>query len=351
MSLEASIEVRLGGFELAVDLQVGSGEVLAVLGPNGAGKSTLLRALAGIQPVDSGRIAVDGEVLFDTSGVCVAPEKRRVGMVFQDYLLFPHLSVSENVAFGPRARGMVKAEARKLASDWLDRVGLGEYFDVKPGELSGGQSQRVALARALATDPALLLLDEPLAALDATTRETTRRDLRRHLGDFDGVTVLVTHDPVDALMLADRVLVLENGRATQTGTVADMVARPRTPYVADLLGVNLLRGLASGGAIDCGGLSVVAAGVDDPVARDVLVLIRPQAISLHRSQPDTSARNVWQMTVEDVVMVGGNARVGLTGPADLVAEVTATSVAGLGLVGGSEVWASVKATEVVVYEA
>lgn len=350
--LSVSVDLAVGEFRLVAEFNVEPGEVLAVLGPNGAGKSTLLRALAGIQVVDKGRVTLDGDVLFDSAtSTLMPPAQRPVGMMFQDYLLFPHLSVGQNVAFGPRSRGASKKSAFEVAGAWLDRVGLASYVDSKPAELSGGQSQRVALARALANDPRLLLLDEPLSALDASTRPSTRRDLRRHLNDFGGVTVLVTHDPVDVLTLADKVLVLEAGEVTQTGTVGEMAAMPRTPYVADLLGVNLLRGVASRGVVRCGDLNVVVVtGLGDGAdGGEVLVMIRPQAISLHSTRPDTSARNVWQMTVADVVMVGSNARVTLTGLGELVAEVTTASVAELGLVSGREIWASVKATEVVAY--
>jgi molybdate transport system ATP-binding protein len=192
---------------------------VGLLGPNGAGKTTLLRVLAGLLQPDEARVVLDGRVLDDTAtGEHVPAEERPVGVVFQNYVLFPHLSALENVAFGLRSRGVPKGEARRRATEWLDRVGLAQYRGSKPKHLSGGQAQRVALARAMATEPRLLLLDEPLAALDASTRLETRRELRRHLDGYDGVRLLVTHDPMEAIALAERLVVLESGRISQTGT-------------------------------------------------------------------------------------------------------------------------------------
>ena len=251
MTVAAEMHVELGTLHLDVDLAVEAGEVVALLGPNGAGKTTILRALAGLQPLDRGQITIDGRLVDDpATGGFVPAEERPVGVVFQDYLLFPQLTVLENVAFGPRSRGTPKAAARAQAQRWLDRVGVGDLAGHKPRKISGGQAQRTALARALATEPHLLLLDEPLAALDATTRTAVRRDLRRHLADFDGATVLVTHDALDALALADRVVILEDGSVTQAGTLAEVTTQPRSSYVADLIGMNLLRGDAHGTTVD-----------------------------------------------------------------------------------------------------
>jgi len=346
--LSAHIELRRGQLDLEVDLEVADGEVLALLGPNGAGKTTVLRALAGLDGIERGRIILDGEVLDDPGAATFAPpESRPIGVVFQDYLLFPHLSVVDNVAFGLRARGATKQTARSAAVEWVDRMGLGELAASRPGAISGGQAQRVALARALATAPRLLLLDEPLAALDAGTRSTVRRDLRHHLAEFDGATIVVSHDPLDALALADRVVIVEHGTVTQTGTISEVTTRPRTPYVAELIGVNLLRGVADEHqvALDGGGSVTIADGAQGPT----LLLIRPHAVSLHRARPDTSARNQWRCTIGGFDLMGDHVRVRLTGEVDLVAEVTPAAVADLGLAEGSEVWASVKATEVTAY--
>jgi molybdate transport system ATP-binding protein len=283
MSLEARVELRLGQLALEVELAVATGELVVLLGPNGAGKTTLLRALAGLVALERGRVVLDGEVLEDTAaGTWVPTEARPIGFVFQDYLLFPHLSALENVAFGLRARGLAKAEARKRASGWLEWVGLAEHAGSRPRTLSGGQAQRVALARAMVSDPRLLLLDEPLAALDATTRTEVRRDLRRHLASFAGSRLLVTHDPLEAVALADRLVVLEGGRVTQTGTPDQVSSRPRSRYVAELVGVNLFRGRADGHAVQlAGGVLVVADGHHG----EVFAAVHPHAVALHRHPP------------------------------------------------------------------
>ncbi|HEV2476356.1 MAG TPA: ATP-binding cassette domain-containing protein, partial [Candidatus Dormibacteraeota bacterium] len=232
MSLEVEVRTRLGSFDLDMRLAAREDEVVALLGPNGAGKTTLLRAIAGLAPIDSGHIELDGQVLEDAAtGRYVPTEDRSVGFVFQDYLLFPHLNVIDNVAFGLRSRGVDRAEARRRAAAWLERVGLKTRAQARPSELSGGERQRVALARALAPDPHLLLLDEPLAALDATTRAEVRRDLKEHLSSFNGVRVLVTHDPLEAAILADRLVVMEAGRHVQTGTPVEVTEHPRSKYV------------------------------------------------------------------------------------------------------------------------
>lgn len=240
--LSADVSVSRAGFDLALQLDVPDGTVTAIVGPNGAGKSTALRALAGLLRPDRARVSVAGRILDDTeAGLSVPPARRGIGVVFQDYLLFPHLDALENVAFGPRAHGTSRPEAEAIARRWLDRLGMGALAASLPGALSGGQAQRVALARALALEPDLLLLDEPLSALDAGTRLEVRRDLSRHLREYGGATVLVTHDIVDALALADHLLVLEHGRVVQEGVPADVARAPRTDYVARLVGLNLLR--------------------------------------------------------------------------------------------------------------
>ncbi|MEU3934258.1 ABC transporter ATP-binding protein, partial [Streptomyces sp. NPDC029044] len=245
--LDARLVVDRGGFRLDVALTVAPGEVVALLGPNGAGKTTALRALAGLTPLSGGHLRLDGTELDRTP-----PEARPVGVVFQDYLLFPHLTALDNVAFGPRCQGASKAEARAQAAEWLQRLGLAAHGGAKPRRLSGGQAQRVALARALATRPRLLLLDEPLAALDARTRLEVRARLRRHLAEFEAVAVLVTHDPLDAMVLADRLVVVEHGRVVQEGTPADIARHPRTDYIARLVGLNLYRGEADGHTVPQG---------------------------------------------------------------------------------------------------
>ncbi len=234
--LDAVIRVRRQSFSLGVDLMVDAGRVLVILGPNGAGKSTVLQTIAGAVDLEAGHIKVAGRVLDDRSSHVREPTStRHIGFVFQDYLLFPHLTVEHNVAFGLRASGMPRAEAHERAATWLDRFGISALAHRRPSEISGGQAQRVALARALATDPGVLLLDEPLAALDVEVRDDVRADLAVHLREFPGVTVVVTHSLADATALADEVIVLEAGRVTQRGTVADLQREPATPYVARLV--------------------------------------------------------------------------------------------------------------------
>ena len=290
-----------------VSLELVDGTVSALIGPNGAGKTTVVRAIA-------------------------EAETRRVGWMFQDHLLFPHMSVLDNVAFGPRSRD--------VARTWLERVGLSAFADAKPRTLSGGQAQLVALARTLAADPQVLLLDEPLAALDAGTRVTVRRELRRFLTDFAGPTVLVTHDPVDAYVLADDVVVIEYGRVTQTGTLREITARPASRYVAQLVGTNLLH------PDDAARLTLA-----EPVTGDFLATIAPEAITLSRDEPKSSARNHWATRVTHVEPLRERVRVQLGDPLPLVAEITTASAAELDLHEGAAVWASVKATEIVTYPA
>jgi molybdate transport system ATP-binding protein len=350
VTLDVAASVRLGDFELAVDLHVDQGEVLAVLGPNGSGKTTLLRTVAGLQPVDSGRITIDDDVLDDAAtDVFVPPERRPVGVVFQQYLLFEHLSALDNVAFGLRARGIARHDARRLAATWLDRVGLGNLAGSRPRALSGGQAQRVALARALAIDPRILLLDEPLAALDVATRRQVRRDLRHHLADFDGVRVLVTHDPVDAYALADRVAIIDRGRVVQTGTIAEITAHPRSRYVAELVGTNLITGtIGPDGLVTPGGAVV---SVSSDVTGAAFAIIRPTSITLSRVPLDTSARNNFTGTIDDIDRLGDRVRIGIAGPLHLTAEITAGALDTLQLRPGDTVTAAVKATDIETYPA
>jgi molybdate transport system ATP-binding protein len=350
VSLEAQIQTAIDGFALDVSLRIEAREVVALLGPNGAGKTSVLRALAGLLPLARGRVTLEGTVLDDpVTGVRIATEHRPIGVMFQDYLLFPHLSALENVAFGLRARGQRRGPALAQAQRWLDRVGLAAYAERRPASLSGGQAQRVALARALATNPALLLLDEPTAALDASTRVELRHELRRHLDSFAGARLLVTHDPLEAMAMADRLIVLENGRVLQTGTPSEVTQRPRSRYVADLVGVNLFRGRARDGVVelDQGG-SLTAAGADDGV---VFAVVHPRTVALYRTRPDGTPRNLWQGRAVDLDLEGDRVRVRLAGSPPIVAEVTPAAVRELGLAGGDPVWISVKATEVLVYAA
>jgi molybdate transport system ATP-binding protein len=347
VTLEAAVRVRRDGFTLDVELAAAADETVAVLGPNGAGKTTLLRALAGLDEME-GRVVLDSEVLDDSArGVHIPAERRRAGLVFQDHVLFPHMSAVENVAFGLRAQGRPHAAA--IARRWLNEAGLGDRADALPRALSGGQAQRVALLRALATEPKLLLLDEPLSALDVSIRAEVRRDLTRQLASFHGVRLLVTHDPLEAMALADKLVVLEHGSVVQSGTPGDVTARPRSRFVADLAGVNLLRGRAYGDHVALPAEASLAAV--DAGSGDVFAVVHPRAVALYRSRPDGTPRNVWRGQVDSVDLEGERVRVRVVGPVPLVAEVTRAAVLELGLIAGASVWIAVKATEVSVYPA
>ena len=349
--LQADIHLRLGDLDLDISFTVDDGEIVALLGPNGAGKTSALRAVAGLQPLDDGRVTLDGTVLDDpASDTFVPTADRPIGFVFQDYLLFPRLTALDNIAFGLQAQGRTKADARTRAAGWLERFDLSEHAASRPRTLSGGQAQRVALARALATDPRLLLLDEPLSALDATTRLSVRTELRRHLATFSGARLLVTHDPVDAIVLADRLVIIEAGRITQAGTPAAVTARPATRYVAQLVGINLLHATAVGDRavrLDTGATLTVADPLPGP---DVAVALRPQSIALHRHRPDGSPRNTWMATVSNLEADRDRVRVTLDGPVPATAELTPGAVAELALAPGQQVWASVKAVDLTAYE-
>ncbi|WP_336318029.1 ABC transporter permease [Streptomyces lavendofoliae] len=338
-----ALHAEITGFTDLV-LDAAPGTTVAVVGPNGAGKSTLLRALLALTDRAHARLT-----LADTDVTGLPAHRRGVAWVPQDGALFPHLSALANTAYGLRARGVPRAEARGTAQRWLDRLGVGHLAHRRPAQLSGGQAQRVALARALAARPRLLLLDEPLAALDQTTRAHVRHTLRRHLDGFGGVCLIVTHDPVEAVSLADRVLVLENGRALQDASPAEVTRHPRSPWVARMLGRNAWPGSATAdGLAPAGGATTVVAAEPLPEGTDALAIIAPEAVSLHRDRPTGSPRNVWPGTVREITAVGSRMRVLVTSDEapDLVAEITPAAAADLRLADGTPVFTGVKATEV-----
>ncbi len=349
MILSAHVVVERPGFDLDAAVEVADGQVLAVLGPNGAGKTTLLRALAGLVPLTGGSVTLGERILDDPARRLRVPtEQRGIGVVFQEYLLFPHLSALDNVAYGLRCRGLGRARSRQAALGWLERVGLADHADRRPGQLSGGQSQRVALARALAVGPDLVLLDEPLAALDAGSRLRLRTDLRQHLSGYGGPSLVVTHDPVEAMVLADRLVVLEAGRIVQQGQPAEVARHPRTEYVARLVGLNLYRGTARTGTVrlDDGGALHVSDRTADGA---VYVALRPSAVAVHLRPPEGSPRNAWQGHVTGLEIIGDRVRVDVAGAPSALADITPDALADLGLAAGTPVWLTAKASEVDAY--
>ena len=354
--LALDVVVRRGTFEVAAAFEAAPGETIALLGPNGSGKSTLVAAIAGLGPRPRGRIAIGGLVLDDGDPLTrLPPERRPIGVVFQELLLFPHLSALENVAFPLRARGVDRTTARARASSLLDRLGILERATAKPRDLSGGEAQRVALARALVPNPALLLLDEPLSALDVGTRARIRDLVRAELERFAGIRILVTHDPIEASTLADRLVLLEDGRVTQIGTPDEVRGSPRSRYAADLVGVNRFGGRFEPGSgegriVVTGGGEIVAPRPDVLEGDEVIAILRPSDVTLSREEPIGSARNVLRGPVASLAHDGERVRVRIASVPPIVAEVTAGSADRLELRPGVEVWASFKAVEVQVLE-
>ncbi|TQK51343.1 molybdate transport system permease protein [Streptomyces sp. SLBN-118] len=338
------LHTEVTGFNrLTLDAEPGT--TIAVVGPNGAGKTTLLRALLGLTPRAHAELRLGG-----TDVTALPPHRRGVAWVPQDGALFPHMSALANTAYGLRAHDVPCAEARRSAQEWLDRLGVGHLAHRKPAQLSGGQAQRVALARALAARPRLLLLDEPLAALDQTTRAHVRHTLRRHLDGFGGVCLIVTHDPVEAVALADRVLVLDDGRALQDAPPTEVTRHPRSPWVARMLGRNAWPGTATAEGIQLTGGGTLVVADPLPAGIGALAIIAPEAVAVHRDKPSGSPRNVWPGTVREITTSGSRLRVLITSQQapDLVAEITPQAAAELGLAEGTPVWTSVKATEATV---
>ena len=332
-ALELDIGLPLRSFRLELALALGR-ETFALVGPSGAGKTTVLRAVAGLARPEIGRVRLRGDVLFDSaSGVDRPPEERRVGFVFQDYALFPHMTVEQNVAYGGRAR----------SAELLDRFRIAHLARARPRELSGGERQRVGLARALARDPDVLLLDEPLSALDPHTRTALRLELKELLAELDLPVLLVTHDFQDAAVLADRVAALADGRIRQVGTPSQLIAAPADAFVASFTGANVLTGIARPGA---GGLTEVALddgsvvySVDEALGA-VEVAVYPWDVSISRDLPHDSSLNHVRGPVTSLVLLGNRARVQVRG---LVSEITAASADRLGLEQGEIVMASFKA--------
>ncbi|KOS58057.1 sulfate/molybdate ABC transporter ATP-binding protein [Rhodococcus rhodochrous] len=348
LQLRARVESR--DVDLAVAAE--SGTVLAVLGPNGAGKSTVLNVIAGLLQPDDGRVEVDGRVLTDTAtGVVVPPHRRAVALLAQQPLLFPHLSVLDNVAFAPRSTGRGRSAARAAAWRQLAAVGATDLADRKPHQLSGGQAQRVAIARALAADPRLLLLDEPLAALDVTAAPAVRSLLRTVLKDAGRTALVVTHDPLDALALADRAVVVDRGRIVEAGTVRDVLSRPRSAFAARIAGLNLLAGTLTADGVDTVVGRVRGVPDDDCVPGDPAVAVfTPAAVAVYPDEPHGSPRNSFAVVVDELDVRGATVLV-RAAESGITAEVTTSAAADLALAPGATVWFVVKATEVRIHAA
>ncbi len=350
LALRARLEQR--GVDLG--LEIADGDVLAVLGPNGAGKSTLLSLIAGLLRADEARIVVGGRVLTDTAaGVSVPVHRRGVALLSQQPMLFPHLSVAANVAYGPRRRGRSRAAAAQAAQRWLRAVDAEHLAGRRPAELSGGQAQRIAIARALATEPGLLLLDEPMAALDVGAAPPVRRLLREVLSAERRTALIVTHDLLDALALATKVVVVEQGRIVERGTVREVLSAPRSDFAARIAGVNLVSGVvAEPGVIRTAwGAAISGMGGPEPGAGAVAVF-GPTAVSVYTEPPHGSPRNVIATTIADIEVHGGTARVrGDAGLSPMFAQVTPAAVADLDLAPGMQVYFVVKATEIALHPA
>ncbi len=359
--LDTAVVLRRPEFTLDVEFTVAPGEVLAVLGPNGAGKSTLLGVLSGLLRPDAGYVRLGEAVITDVAaGVYVPPHERGVGILSQQGLLFPHLTALANVAFGPRARGVSKAEAEARARRLLLEVDADELANRKPSQLSGGQAQRVALARALAPEPDLLLLDEPLAALDVDASPALRSLLRRVIRGGKRTTLLVTHDALDALVLADRVVVLSAGGIAEEGATREVLTRPRSAFTARIAGLDLVPGVAQdGGLLTAEGMFISGGSSEALIDGDPAVAVfPPSAVAVFRERPDGSPRNVVQVVLAALEPRGGVIRLRAEAPPGgpewvdgLAADVTPAAVVDLGIEPGAKLWFAVKATETEIHPA
>ncbi|WP_369369840.1 sulfate/molybdate ABC transporter ATP-binding protein [Promicromonospora sp. Populi] len=349
MTFEYQATVVDRGVDLAFD--VAPGETVALLGPNGAGKSTVLAVTAGLLRPDAGRVTLDGRALTlrgrGGRDVHVAPHDRQVALLAQEPLLFPHLSVLDNVAFGPRSRGVGRSASRTAAGHWLSEVGIESLAGRRPGQLSGGQAQRAAVARALAADPKLLLLDEPMAALDVAVTPALRQTLRRVLADR--TVVLVTHDALDALLLADRVIVIDDGRIVDQGDSSEVLARPRSRFTAQIAGLNMVTGTWRDHAVLTTTGMRVSGQPSDPLPNEgdpVVAVFPPSAVSVFLDDPGGSPRNALEVTITHLEPYGGQIRVRTE---ELSADITAQAAAELNLAPGSRAFFVIKAAEIAVY--
>jgi molybdate transport system ATP-binding protein len=351
MALELNATVSHRAVDVA--LSVGDREIVAVLGSNGSGKSTLLSVIAGLLRPDSGRATLNGRILFDVGRsaapeVWVAPHARGVALLAQEPLLFPHLSALDNVAFGPRSIGQSRTASRAIARRWLTEVDAAELADRRPAQLSGGQAQRIAVARALATDPQLLLLDEPMAALDVAVAPALRQMLRRVLTGRPAI--IVTHDVLDALLLADHVIVMEGGHVVEEGPTAQVLSRPRSAFGAQIAGLNMVRGTLQGNGVRNDDGLLIEGLTEEPInhGEAAVAVFRPSAVGVYIRHPGGSPRNAIAVTITELEPHGDQVRVRTDA---LSADVTPAAVAELNLAPHTPVVFAVKASEVAIYRA
>lgn len=347
--MSLALHARLAERDLDLHLELASGRTMGLLGANGSGKSSTLAILAGLLRPDIGHAELDGESLFslgDGNHRWLPPHKRNIGLLAQDPLLFPRMTVLDNVAFGPRSRGRNRADAAGRARQWLAEVDVADLADRKPGQLSGGQRQRVALARALATEPRLLMLDEPLSATDVDVAAAMRQTLRRVLA---GRTVLiVTHHALDAVLLCDQVAVLERGRIVEHGPTDEVLRRPRSDFAASISGLNLIRGTATDDGLSSPAGVIVHGDVIGSLTagQPAVAIFRPEAVAVHRESPGGSPRNHFVGPVSSIEPHAHLVRVRM---GELSADITPESVARLELAIGVPVVFTVKAAEVSLY--
>jgi len=353
--LSVQVSKQLREFPLEIGFDVRPAETLVIIGPSGCGKTTTLNIIAGLLAPDEGTIVLGDRVLCNTEcGPCLPTEKRNVGYVFQDFALFPHMSVLENVAYGLRARRRPGREVRKKVDDVLGLLGIEHLRAHRPGALSGGERQRVALARAIACDAEILLLDEPLGSLDAQTRNRVRGELQRMLRVVGRIAILVTHDYIDALTFGDQICVMDRGRVLQMGERQELLRHPRSRFVAELTGVNFFQGTISGSLrqgvaeVWVGDACLYAASSREELG-DTLLAFFPTDVSVSRERPSGSPRNVFESRVQEIVHMGDKVRILLNGAVPLCAEITAESLDKLSIRAGDTVYASVKATAIKTY--
>ncbi|MBJ7289519.1 ATP-binding cassette domain-containing protein [Williamsia sp.] len=346
--LSATLRLRVPAVD--VEFEVPAGATVAVLGPNGAGKSSVLNLLAGLLRPDSATVRVGDRVLVDDA-TFVAPHRRSVALLSQQARLFPHMTVRQNIAFAPSAARVGRAEVRRRTDEWMRAVDVVDLADRKPAQLSGGQAQRVAVARALAADPAVLLLDEPFAALDVDVAARLRALVGDVLTDRRRITLFVTHDIVDAVSLADTAFVMAGGRIVDRGPVRDVLANPVNDFAARLAGLNLVGGTWQSDHVAGDGIAVIGEPVDGVrTGAPVLAAFAPRSVAVYRDDPHGSPRNVFAGSVAQVVPHGDRALARVDcGATTISAELTWPAVSDLGLVAGSPVHLAVKASEVVVY--